>query len=76
MSRGSFLHSGRGGFLSRTPPNMCLFLQPGAMFINGFSEFMTYFKTSAGSQHILSWLIWVQWAPVAQKILHPGLSRG
>lgn len=76
MSRGAFLHSGRGGFLSQALPNICPVLQPGATFINGFSEFVTYFKASAGCQHILSWLICEQWVPVAQKVLHPGLSSG
>lgn len=57
MSRGAFLHSGRGGFLSQALSNMCPILQPGATFINGFSEFMTYFKASAGCQRVLSWLI-------------------
>lgn len=64
----------RGGFLSQALPNMCPILQPGATFINGFSEFMTYFKASAGCQHVLSWLICGHWAPVAEKVLHPGLS--
>lgn len=76
MSRGAFLHSGRGGFLSQALSNMCPILQPGVTFINGFSEFMTYFKASAGCQHILSWLICGQWAPATEKALHPGLSGG